>query len=542
MIEVLLVDDEAYVTESLARTIPWPELGVSGVVCAQSAAEALRVLEERDIDIVVTDIRMPEMDGLALIAEISRKRPHVRTILLTGYSDFEYAKRAIQLQVFDYILKPVNDEELMLAVSNAVESIQDEWRQQHERRTDYPVLRANLLHDLLLGRRLSPRVVEDKLRQYEVPLRVGDDAAMVLVQLGRPFSRFDESGAALMEFAVGNIAEELLAPHFRVWYARGPHDYPVIVAALRDESARGIGVGPQFETGRRKFLEDAVRELRRQVRTCLNGDISAVVAAWFAFPDGLPAAYRESLAAMFRLGREEEGRILFLEDEASSRERPIGAIDALYRPPTLVHLLESNQWEAAKQKVFAVLDEAEAASFPRELLYEIFFSVTNALMYVAHRQGRFMSRIAPQSLDFMLDRGIAESPDKLRRWTADMMDRLREELAESDRDERRAVIRKVRKLVAERMGPELSVKTVADQVYMHPVYLSKVFKAETGESLGDYIFRMRMERAAHLLRDTNKKIYEISSELGYQNPQHFSKMFRKHYGVTPNEFREQAGG
>jgi len=123
-----------------------------------------------------------------------------------------------------------------------------------------------------------------------------------------------------------------------------------------------------------------------------------------------------------------------------------------------------------------------------------------------------------------------------------MMDRLREELAESDRDERRAVIRKVRKLVAERMGPELSVKTVADQVYMHPVYLSKVFKAETGESLGDYIFRMRMERAAHLLRDTNKKIYEISSELGYQNPQHFSKMFRKHYGVTPNEFREQAGG
>lgn len=86
-----------------------------------------------------------------------------------------------------------------------------------------------------------------------------------------------------------------------------------------------------------------------------------------------------------------------------------------------------------------------------------------------------------------------------------MMDRLREELAESDRDERRAVIRKVRKLVAERMGPELSVKTVADQVYMHPVYLSKVFKAETGESLGDYIFRMRMERAAHLLRDTNKK-------------------------------------
>lgn len=105
MIEILLVDDESYVTESIEATIPWNDLGVEKVYRADSAEAALAVLREQSIDIVVTDIRMPEIDGLELIERIEREWPHIRCMVLTGYSDFEYAKKALQLQAFDYILK-----------------------------------------------------------------------------------------------------------------------------------------------------------------------------------------------------------------------------------------------------------------------------------------------------------------------------------------------------------------------------------------------------------------------------------------------------
>lgn len=117
MIEILLVDDEPYVTESLARTIPWDEIGVKQVHQAASGAEALEILEQQDIDIMVTDISMPGMSGLQLIETVSERWPDIRSILLTGFSDFQYAKKAIQLQAFDYILKPVSDEEFINSIS-----------------------------------------------------------------------------------------------------------------------------------------------------------------------------------------------------------------------------------------------------------------------------------------------------------------------------------------------------------------------------------------------------------------------------------------
>jgi two-component system response regulator YesN len=126
MIEILLVDDEAYVTNSLEKTIPWDSIGVKSVYQAASAFEALELLEENAIDIVVTDIAMPDMSGLELIREIGQRWPNVKCILLTGHSDFEYAKKAVQLQAFDYILKPVNDDEFMKTVAGAIEALKDE--------------------------------------------------------------------------------------------------------------------------------------------------------------------------------------------------------------------------------------------------------------------------------------------------------------------------------------------------------------------------------------------------------------------------------
>ncbi|MNU77446.1 putative response regulatory protein [compost metagenome] len=546
MIEILLVDDESYVTESLAATIPWQELGVKQVYQASSAADALSILREQSIDIVVSDIRMPEVDGLSLIATINQEWPHIRSMLLTGYSDFEYAKKAIQLQASDYILKPVDDEEFIKSLSNIIESLKDEWEASdkynqmlYTMKSDSGVLRSNLMHDLLLGRTWSKQTISEKLQQYGIRLNVDEPVVMLLVQLGHQFAHYDHHSSSLIEFAVGNIAEETFAEAFEVWHSKAPHECMVILLSLHSSYQISMEMAVDFEKQRRNKLQELAGQFRKQVSNYLKGDISTVITGWFSFPDEVSAAYRAGLSTFIVSGLEEHGSILFMEDLPSGSSAPVKSLEMLYKPPTLIHLLESKQWDAARLKVSDVFADLEKTRYSREHLYEVYLSVTNAFMYIAHKQGQFVYQIDQSGFDLMHDQSMILSLDKLRSWSIGMLEKFQAELSASDHYTRSYIIKEVQELVSSDLGQDTSVKTIADKVYLHPVYLSKIYKAETGESLGDYIIRMRMEHALYLLKKTNKKIYEITAELGYQNPQYFSKMFKKHYGLTPNEFRDQ---
>jgi two-component system response regulator YesN len=539
VIELLLVDDETYVTDSLKATIPWEALGISEVYAAASAAEALRLLERRPVDILVTDIRMPEMDGLELIERVSARWPNVRCLLLTGHTDFEYAKRAIRLQAFDYILKPVNDEEFMRSIASAVDSLRDEWaeaervhRMRYRLKSDRSILSGNLIRDLALGRPWSRRTIEPKLREYEIPLNVGGMALLMLVTLGKPFADYDAQSLSLIEYAVGNIAEEVFAASYRIWHGKAPHDGLLLLAAPRDETAAGAAGLPM-----RVQLEPVVREFHRQVRHFLKGDIATVVSPWFVFPDELASAYRAALTELFRHGEGRGAQILF-QEETPADPSAVKTLESLYRPPTLIQLLESKNWQAAEHKINEVFDSLERMPATREHLYEAFLSIANAYLYLAHKQGVLFHQIDQSGLDPLLDPPLLHAADKVRAWALDTLDSLRRRLAESERDAKSRIVRQVQELVMGETG-EITVRAIAERVFLHPVYLSKIFKSETGESLGDYIIRVKMERARYLLQHTNRKIYEITAELGYQNPQYFSKMFKKYYGMTPNEYRER---
>ncbi|MFJ2042116.1 response regulator [Paenibacillus marchantiae] len=540
MIDILLVDDETYVTESLELTIPWGELGVTTVLRAASGKEALQILEENAVDLVVTDIRMPGMSGLELVEEVSSRWAHIRCILLTGHSDFQYAKKAIQLQAADYILKPVNDEEFMASVSAAITSLRDDWdefdkyhRLLYSRKSDYKILRENLMHDLLLGREITARALGEQLEKYEIVLQPDQPAVMMLIRLTGRFSAMDQQSLDLMEFAVGNIAEEVFGPQFNVWFGRGPHESLVMMIQSQDWTEPA-------QTNVEE-LKQPVGTFREHVIRYLQGDLSMVVTAPFQFAD-LTTAYRKGLGSLVLSGPE-ENTIIYMDKELSKRPEndAAQALEELYKPPVLPQLLETKQWEAAARKLNAVFDAADRVCLSREHVYEMYLSVTNAFMYIAHKQGHLVHEIDHAGFDLLLAHQLIQSPDKLRRWATEMLAKLQEELSDQEGvQSRRHVIKQVQEMVTRDAGQDLSVKMIADKVYLHPVYLSKIYKAETGEGLGDYMIRMRMERALYLLKNTNKKIYEITSELGYQNPQYFSKMFKKHYGMTPNEYRDQA--
>ncbi|AJE53330.1 response regulator transcription factor [Paenibacillus polymyxa] len=541
MVQILLVDDESYVTESLAATIPWETLGIEKVYQAASALAAIDVLEAYDIDILVTDIRMPGMTGLELIVEVNERWPHIRSLLLTGYADFEYAKKALQLKAFDYILKPVDDEEFIKCVSAAMDSLKEEWEAfdkvhqlQYSRRNDYGVLRTHLMHDLLLGRDLTVQKIKDKMSEYEIKLRTEHPASMLLIQLGKQFSDMDYHSVSLIEYAIGNIAEEVFAPDFHVWHCKAPHDCLIVLIEGNWDLFPKRTLDEQNH-----FLRAAIETFRKNVSNYLKGEIYVTLTNWFHFPDELPKLYQTAIRSIYWNQQEETNPLLFIEEQTEQSHNSVKSLEGLYTHPTLTHLLESRQWEEAEAKVSRVFGKMEEAGYTREHLYELFISVTSAFMYTAHKQGRFITQMDQVGFDPLHAQKLVHSFPHLKEWIFSMMNKLKAEWSASEQSAKSYVVKQVQELIAQDKGQELSVKTIADQVYLHPVYLSKIYKAETGEGLGDYIIRMRMERALYLLKYSNKKIYEITTELGYQNPQYFSKMFKKHYGMTPHEFRDQ---
>ncbi|MFS8211431.1 response regulator transcription factor [Paenibacillus polymyxa] len=541
MVQILLVDDESYVTESLAATIPWETLGIERVHQAASALTAVDVLEAYDIDILVTDIRMPGMTGLELIVEVNERWPHIRSLLLTGYADFEYAKKALQLKAFDYILKPVDDDEFIKCVSAAMDSLKEEWEAfdkvhqlQYSRRNDFGVLRTHLMHDLLLGRDLPVPKIESKMSEYEIKLRTGHPASMLLIQLGKHFSDMDYHSVSLIEYAIGNIAEEVFAPDFHVWHCKAPHDCLIVLIEGNWNSFPERSVDEQ-----NRFLSAAIETFRKNVSNYLKGEIYVALTGWFKFPEELPKLYQTAIRSLYWNHQEETDTLLFIEEQTEQPHSSVKSLEGLYMPPTLTHLLESRQWDEAEAKVSRVFGKMEEVGYTREHLYELFISVTSAFMYTAHKQGRFITQMDQVGFDPLHAQKMVHSFPHLKEWIFSMMNKLKSEWSASEQSAKSYVVKQVQELISQDKGQELSVKTIADQVYLHPVYLSKIYKAETGEGLGDYIIRMRMERALYLLKYSNKKIYEITTELGYQNPQYFSKMFKKHYGMTPHEFRDQ---
>ncbi|WP_167859770.1 response regulator [Paenibacillus cymbidii] len=537
MMQLLIVDDEESVVDSLAGNIPWSEHGFETVHRALSGEEALRIVAAEPIDVVVSDIRMPGMDGVALIGRIRELSRRTKCLLLTGYADFAYAQEAIRSGAFNYLLKPVHYDELVQAVAGAQEAIRKEWEEisSHHRAVQalnehLPTLREKLLLDLLRGRKTAVANLDRNTQLLHIPFAPGDRFSIMLVRLEEPFARYDPDHLTLIEYAVANIAEELLQDRFSLWHAKDDHDY--LVFALKWQEPLSV---TQLQ-----HVEQKAMQLQTCVLDYLKGEISVALSLGGMFPDDILTLYGTAVAGLSRRAGSTGGMIVMTDGGEADRNE-IVYLRQLYEPPTLLHLIEAGRFDEAKRKLEQIGGELLAGGLQQstEHLSEVFFVCSASFLSGAHRLGYRLSDLA--------DGGEALRPagktpfvhlGPLQIWANKMLETMQLRNDSEIKHSRASLADRVRAFVEDNLFADVSLQAIAGAIYLNPVYVSKVFKLETGEKLGNYIYKRKMEKAAQLIQSSDKKVYEIAELLGYHHTPHFIQLFRKHYGVTPQEYRK----
>lgn len=550
MYKVLIVDDEKFVVDSLTGTLPWNELGIGEVFGVYSAREALRILEQHHVDIVLTDIRMPGMDGIQLIERVRSLSANTECVLLTGYEEFSYAKQAIRHQVVDYLLKPVSDEAMISTIRGITDRLNEKW----ERISSYqravstlneqlPALQADLLRNLLNGRKFGAKLLEDKLRVLRLPFGLDDAVALMLIRLEGGFTSEEYRDLWLIEYAIINMAREIMEQEFHLWSCRDAHDYLIVAA-----TPRGMGDAAEEmpeRSGTADWLDRLERGaclLQENVAAFLKGNVSVVVGGHSGFPEGLPKLHAEVLSLIRTQIGSNQG--FFMTARRAPERDNIDSLSALHKPPSLLHLFEAGYWEEIRLKLDSVFAELEQlggrGGASHEYTLEVYHAFSAALYHYAHATGRPVLELLPDGKLYLPEASL--SVQRLREWTKTVCDALHQTANKEMSSSRTAVVRIVQDFIHQRLSEDVSLQTLADQVGWHPVHLSKVFKLETGEMLSDYLLRIRLERAVQLLKGSELRIFEIAGQVGYLTTSYFIKVFKKYYGITPQEYRNAGDG
>jgi two-component system response regulator YesN len=285
-------------------------------------------------------------------------------------------------------------------------------------------------------------------------------------------------------------------------------------------------------------LVELARQLQLSVNTFLKGRISVLVGDRGIFPDDLDGLYQSSLSVFRkRVGNAHE---FFLTATDEKEEVSLHALQSLYEPPGLIHLLEASRWDSVEERfehIFAELGKKAYVS--QEHLLEVYAVILNAYICISHKNNKYLFEILRTDVRNTTGTEHFQSIGQLKEWSYSTLQQIKDDMSRESKGNRLQIIQQVKEFILNHLEADISLQIIAEHVYLHPVYLSKIYKSETGENLSDYLLRLRMEKADHLLSDNQYKIHEIAKQLGYHNTSHFIKIFKKYYQMTPQEYRNK---
>lgn len=523
--KILLVDDEEEVRTSIIKKIDWEKTGFTVIGDAENGKDALEKIEQLEPDVVLTDIRMPYMGGLELAAELRRLRPSIKIVIFSGYDDFEYAKQAIQLNITEYILKPVNAKELTEILENVkrsldeeIERLRGEKAQKENLEKNLLILRENFLGNLVKGKVKKEQILRE-MEEYDLPLLRGKCWTALKINLGTAgVGSSMGKGSELISVSVQHLLEERLQEWGNFASFHRPSGLSAIVAMQTEESLPALMA----------VLNDICRESRRILRQPLTIGIGSVVRQIERLEESYSGA-REAVSYGDLVGdvifiqdvEPQQTSILRLEDKAEAE---------------LEHVLRFGDEDALLSCIERISQAMKTAGKQGTQPYLI--GILHVILRVIQKHKLDEALILGGYADYDAVFSKVTTAEALLDWLSAVAFSINACIANERRGAARSIVQEAKRYIAENyQNAALSVEMICNHLHMSAPYFSTLFKREMGESYTSYLTGIRMEKAAELLKTTEEKTYCIAAKVGYDEPNYFSYVFKKRYGVSPNKFR-----
>lgn len=535
MYKVLLVDDEALTREAISENIHWEEMGFEFLGGCENGREAMRRIDENPPDLLLTDINMPYVDGLELAKYVYENYPDTRTVIISGYDEFEYAKQAVRYQVMEYILKPVTPSELMEALTRAKDSLSEQDERSRKLKklkgaylSNRPILRGRLLNSLLRGNERLEERLEERMEDLEISLK-GAIYNTAIVE-GDDLSPFLEQRSAVPDdlalFSICNITQELIERRKLGCVVQDMDGRTVIIfcGEKKDELQREAQI--------------ALEEVRQTVFQLLSIETTVGVGEPVAELKKLHQSFKRAKEAMelkfFRGGNQ------ILHVDAPGERPGQGAVEVQVWASRVALAIKTGSMEEIGQYVQEFAQEIRDSRINRNrsILYvqNLLLTVVNMMNLTEDKENQIME----EERNLMNRIYNYDHLTDMAKEVTDIFCKISELLSEQRDSYGKKQALLAQEYIEKNYGnSEVNLNSVCSYLAMSTSYFSTLFKGHTGETFIEALTKKRMEKAKELLEHTGLKAYEVAEKVGYADPHYFSIAFKKFSGKTPTEYAKE---
>ena len=527
-IRVLIVEDEPIIRMGIASVMPWEELGCEKPLLAENGKTGLQKALEGKPQLIISDIRMPQMDGLEMAQQLVDQCPGVKIIFLTGYKEFEYAQKAISFGVSEYILKPVDQEELLMAVKKLIDQIRSEEALEAEReqlekqvRESLPILRDKFISSLLFGNMDSVENVYEKMEYFSVKIEEFAVLALVPDSFHELEHGFTESDILLLLFMIQEQVKGLLAEY---GYSAITFQHEKVLYAILSSKNQPLKGSSLLEYG--NALGTAVKE---KGRFSLSVGISHIHSG----ASSLRRARREADKCAGQSYYWGAGSVIYYDDlrAADSCEQRIEEPET---EPFFQALSQGRGVKQAMEELCRQLQLLSSVGAVKSMAAELISGSFRQLMG-EYGEGRELEDQYDGQMEKLHYARSVRNYIELLTQTGDWMEEF---IQSRQRSRTQHILDQAIQYMRENCCREVTLEEVADKVYVSKWYFSKLFRKEKGIKFSDYMSALRIEQAQKIIReDPTLRNYEVADRVGFTDVRYFSQLFRKITGKTPSEFR-----
>ena len=536
MLKILIIDDEQAIRDGLEIIIT--EHRKDHYLCkkASDGIQALEMIRVEAPDAVLLDIQMPNMNGIELIEELALHYPDIKKIVLSGFDDFEYVRETMKKGAMDYLLKPVDEEQLFKLLVKIEEDI-DEERTRRERdriiennfRKNMAFLKENFLHELICaGKPADPDEIRKNFIHYGINTSKTDqNYGIIVVSIDNAGYIENQHGAdatAADRSLIREVSEKVLEKYGEGSLFQSEKGL-VILCFLPDKDKQDT-----FNTIIRTIYAKMVENTNIRITVSAGRTVSD--------PSGLHHAYAEALEALkFRFYKKQSSVIL-----ASEKNGPFNRLtdsrlcnDISDR---IAGCVESENASGIRDPLDDFCEKtASLLIYPNEII-QCFSDIFLKIQSNNVKFKKCSEKTEEFDASYIKTLDVFDTLDAMKDFTCDSYSNILSRMAAVSAGKDRRIVNQIKEYINNNYAKNLSLDKLAEMVYLNPNYLGEIFKKQTQENLVNYLTRVRIEKAKEYFQETGAKTYEIGQWVGYEDSAYFSRVFKKVTGVSPSQYRK----